>query len=222
MRGFLLLIGHIRTFVNNRLFGRVNNGLSSTEMVYLDQLLLGDIEESIATLNLLKSPGGPDLLLQKYEEIAAYNTNNHLPLMWRFYSPHRKILFDLVRSLDILSTSADESVIDALSFILDNEHKRGRHLPFEIDLSFVGKQWRALVIQQVNGTQVLVRQQLEICIFSYLADDFKAGDACVVGSLSCCLLPQSQLHSGARTTEAKFASDDVRQFNLHTLLGSWF
>ncbi|PMB26810.1 Tn3 family transposase [Fischerella thermalis] len=321
------LIGHIRTFVNNRLFGRVNNGLSSTEMLYLDQLLLGDIEESIATLNLLKSPpksatfkgmkqlltkfdalmsfgdakrllgsialtkiryfaaqaraldiselrdvnlpkrrtlllcllyeaqvktrdhivsmflkrvlkiqnnakqrlqelrekhlaqtsellgtlaevltaskeaqdaqslgtkvqsifdehGGPDLLLQKYEEIAAYNTNNHLPLMWRFYSPHRKVLFDLVRSLDILSTSADESVIDALSFILDNEHKRGRHLPFEIDLSFVSKQWRALVIQQVNGTQVLVRQQLEICIFSYLADDFKAGDACVVGSLS--------------------------------------
>lgn len=321
------LIGHIRTFVNNRLFGRVNNGLSTTEMVYLDQLLLGDIEESIATLNLLKSPpksatfkgmkqlltkfdalmsfgdakrllgsialtkiryfaaqaraldiselrdvnlpkrrtlllcllyeaqvktrdhivsmflkrvlkiqnnakqrlqelrekhlaqtsellgtlaevltaskeaqdaqslgtkvqsifdehGGTDLLLQKYEEIAAYNTNNHLPLMWRFYSPHRKVLFDLVRSLDILSTSADESVIDALSFILDNEHKRGRHLPFEIDLSFVGKQWRALVIQEVNGTQVLVRQQLEICIFSYLADDFKAGDACVVGSLS--------------------------------------
>jgi TnpA family transposase len=321
------LIGHIRTFVNNRLFGRVNNGLSSTEIVYLDQLLLGDIEESIATLNLLKSPpksatfkgmkqlltkfdalmsfgdakrllgsialtkiryfaaqaraldiselrdvnlpkrrtlvlcllyeaqvktrdnlvemflkrvlkiqnnakqrlqelrekhltqtsellgtlaevltaskeaqdaqslgtkvqsifdehGGPDLLLQKYEEIAAYNTNNHLPLMWRFYSPHRKVLFDLVRSLDILSTSADESVIDALSFILDNEHKRGRHLSFEIDLSFVGKQWRALVIQEVNGTQVLVRQQLEICIFSYLADDFKAGDACVVGSLS--------------------------------------
>lgn len=321
------LIGHIRTFVNNRLFGRVNNGLSSTEMVYLDQLLLLDIDESIATLNLLKSPpksatfkgmkqllakfdalmsfgnakrllscialtkiryfaaqaraldvselrdinlpkrrtlllcllyeaqvktrdhvvemflkrvlkiqnnarqrlqelrekhltqtsellstlaqvltaskeaqdalslgtkvqsifdehGGPDLLLQKYEEIAAYNTNNHLPLMWRFYSPHRKVLFDLVRSLDILSTSADESVIDALSFVLDNEHKRGRHLPFEIDLSFVGKQWRALVIQEVNGTQVLVRQQLEICIFSYLADDFKAGDACVVGSLS--------------------------------------
>lgn len=321
------LIGHIRTFVNNRLFGRVNNGLSSTEIVYLDQLLLGDIEESITTLNLLKSPpksatfkgmkqlltkfdalmsfgdakrllgsialtkiryfaaqaraldiselrdvnlpkrrtlvlcllyeaqvktrdnlvemflkrvlkiqnnakqrlqelrekhltqtsellgtlaevltaskeaqdaqslgtkvqsifdehGGPDLLLQKYEEIAAYNTNNHLPLMWRFYSPHRKVLFDLVRSLDILSTSADESVIDALSFILDNEHKRGRHLSFEIDLSFVGKQWRALVIQEVNGTQVLVRQQLEICIFSYLADDFKAGDACVVGSLS--------------------------------------
>ncbi|MBW4597772.1 MAG: DUF4158 domain-containing protein [Brasilonema angustatum HA4187-MV1] len=236
------LIGHIRAFVNNRMFGRVNNGLSTTEMVYLDQLLLGDIDELIATLNLLKSPpksatfkgmkqllakfdalmsfgnakrllssialtkiryfaaqaraldiselrdvnlpkrrtlllcllyeaqvktrdhlvemflkrilkiqnnakqrlqelrekhltqtsellgtlaevltaskealdplslgtkvqsifdehGGPDLLLQKYEEIAAYNTNNHLPLMWRFYSPHRKVLFDLVRTV---------------------------------------------------------------------------------------------------------------------------
>ncbi|MEL6163466.1 MAG: hypothetical protein AAFR37_06780 [Cyanobacteria bacterium J06628_3] len=30
--------------------------LEITEILYLDQLLLGDIEESLATLNLLKSP----------------------------------------------------------------------------------------------------------------------------------------------------------------------
>jgi hypothetical protein len=53
--------------------------------------------------------------------------------MWRFYSANRKALFSLVRSLDISSTYADESVIDALKFVLDNEHKRGKHLPFEIN-----------------------------------------------------------------------------------------
>lgn len=133
---------------------------------------------------ILDEHGGPELLLQKLDEIAAYNTNNHLPLMWRFYSASRKALFSLVRSLDILSTSADESVIEALKFVLDNEHKRGKYLPFEIDLDFISSNWRALVVEEIDGTEFLVRQQLEICIFSNLATEFKAGDACVVGSES--------------------------------------
>ncbi|WP_267901037.1 transposase [Dulcicalothrix desertica] len=140
--------------------------------------------EEIKVQYILDERGGTDLLLEKFEEIAAYNTNNHLPLVWRFYSGHRKVLFDLVRSLDILSTSADESVINAIKFLLDNEHKRVPHFPAEIDLSFVGKHWRALIIAEVKGNKVLKRQQLEICIFSYLAEDLKTGDACVVGSES--------------------------------------
>jgi hypothetical protein len=134
--------------------------------------------------SILDEHGGTELLIQKYEEIAAYNTNNYLPLLWRFYSAHRKTLFGLVRSLDILSTSADESVIDALKFVLDNEHKRGKYLPSGIELTFLSHHWRSLVVKQVDGKEVLVRQQLEICIFSSLATEFKTGDACVVGSLS--------------------------------------
>lgn len=71
-----------------------------------DNAVFGEEVQSI-----LDEHGGTELLLQKLDEIAAYNTNNHLPLMWRFYSANRKALFSLVRSLDILSTSADESVI---------------------------------------------------------------------------------------------------------------
>lgn len=144
-----------------------------------DNTVLGEQVQSI-----LDEHGGPELLLQKLDEIAAYNTNNYLPLMWRFYSASRKALFSLVRSLDILSTSADESVIEALKFVLDNEHKRGKYLPFEIDLDFISSNWRALVVEEIDGTEFLVRQQLEICIFSNLATEFKTGDACVVGSES--------------------------------------
>jgi TnpA family transposase len=144
-----------------------------------DNTVLGEQVQSI-----LDEHGGPELLLQKLDEIAAYNTNNHLPLMWRFYSASRKAIFSLVRSLNILSTSADESLIEALKFVLDNEHKRGKYLPFEIDLDFISSNWRALVIEEIDGTEFLVRQQLEICIFSNLATEFKTGDACVVGSES--------------------------------------
>jgi TnpA family transposase len=140
---------------------------------------LGDQVQTI-----IDEHGGPELLLQKLDEIAAYNTNNHLPLMWRFYSASRKAIFNLVRSLDILSTSADESVIEALKFVLDNEHKRGKYLPFEINLDFISSNWRALVVEKVSEVEILVRQQLEICVFSYLSLEFKTGDACVVGSES--------------------------------------
>lgn len=135
-------------------------------------------------LAILNEHGGPELLLLKYEEIAAYNTNNHLPLLWRFYAANRKELFGLLRSLDICSTSADDSVIAALNFVLDNEPKRGRYLPFAINLDFLSNNWRTLVVKEIKGTQVLVRQQLEICVFSYLATELKTGDACVVGSES--------------------------------------
>jgi TnpA family transposase len=152
---------------------------SPSSIPVADFAALGEQVQSI-----LDEHGGTELLLTKYEEIAAYNTNNHLPLMWRFYSPNRKVLFNLVRSLDINSTSADESVLDALKFVLDNEHKRGKHLPFDIDLDFISSNWRNLVVLEVDGTELLVRRQLEICVFSYLATEFKTGDACVVGSES--------------------------------------
>jgi hypothetical protein len=67
---------------------------------------------------------------------------------------------------DILSTSADLSVIDALKFVLDNEHKRGKYLPFEIHLDFISNNWRTLVVKEVEGIKVLVRSSVRnLCIF---------------------------------------------------------
>jgi len=43
-----------------------------------------------------------------------------------------KALFSLVRSLDILSTSADESVMEALKFVLENQYKRAKYLPLRL------------------------------------------------------------------------------------------
>jgi hypothetical protein len=48
---------------------------------------------------LLDSNGGTPLLLEQYSEIASVNTKDYFPLLWSFYSPYRKALFDLVRSL---------------------------------------------------------------------------------------------------------------------------
>lgn len=72
------LIGHVRSLVNNRLFARVGVGLSTSEQIYLDRLLLGETDESIATLNLLKSPpkrtklSGMKLLQSKFDALMTF------------------------------------------------------------------------------------------------------------------------------------------------------
>jgi Domain of unknown function (DUF4158) len=78
--------------------------------------------------NLLDSNGGTPLLLEQYSEIASVNTKDHFPLLWAFYSPYRKALFDLVRSLEICSTSNEQSIIEAVRFVLDNQHRRSKFL----------------------------------------------------------------------------------------------
>ena len=132
---------------------------------------------------IFEDNGGASNLLQQCQEIEAYSSKNYLPLLWHFYSRYRKALFDIVNSLEIISTSSDQSLIDALNYVLKHEHKRKKYLEASIDLSFLNNDaWRKLVISKDSETVILVRQQLEICVFSYLATDLKTGDACVLGS----------------------------------------
>lgn len=105
-------------------------------------------------------------------------SDNYFPLLWQFYSRYRKLLFGLVRSLDIRSTTQDQSLMEALTFVLEQEHRRGKWLSAAIDLSFISDKWRRLVVSTTGKTEVLVRQQLEICVFTYLAMELKTGDAC--------------------------------------------
>ena len=131
---------------------------------------------------LLTAEGGVDVLLAECEEVKAYNSANHLPLMWRFYASFRRRLFDLVRLLDIQSASEDETLCEAMAFILRHQHTRRKHLPLDIDVSFMSRAWRQLAIVDVDGQQMLVRQHLEVCVFAALAVALKTGDAYVVGS----------------------------------------
>ncbi len=152
----------------------------SASTAYPDPAELGQQVQAVLTLH-----GGATTLLEQCEEIAAYNSDNYLPLLWRFYSRYRKVLFALVRSLNLRSTTQDQSLIEALTFVLEHEHRRSKWLSATtIDLSFISENWRQLVIIPQADGEMLVRQQLEICIFSYLATELKTGDICVDGSES--------------------------------------
>lgn len=97
------LIGHIRAMVKNRLFQRVSGVLEITEILYLDQLLVRDSEESIATLNLLKSRprsatlGGMKQLLAKFDSLMTFGNAKRLlstiaPTKVRYFAAQARAL----------------------------------------------------------------------------------------------------------------------------------
>ncbi|NJP12656.1 MAG: Tn3 family transposase [Cyanobacteria bacterium CRU_2_1] len=189
---FLKRMQRIKQQAKARLVELRESHLSQTQTLleqYAKVLTVAVAPQSATTLGeqvqaVLEHHGGAKQLLQQCEEIANYNSDNYRPLLWRFYRHYRKQLFQLVRSLDIRSTSQDQSLVEAVQFILGQEHRRSQWLPAVLDLSFISNLWRQLVVDEVGASQRLARQPLEVCIFTYLALDLKTGDACVIGSES--------------------------------------
>ena len=131
---------------------------------------------------LVNENGGIEILLTDCDTISSYNGNNYLPLLWNFYKNYRKSLFILIKLLGIRTASQDQSLIEALNFLLANEDKRTELLPFTLDLDFASVQWQNTVTIKENGNIFLSRRHLEVCIFYYLASGLKTGDLCIDNS----------------------------------------
>lgn len=132
--------------------------------------------------DIFKQTGGVEQLLTECEEINAYQGNNYLPLLRRFYRSHRSAFFRVFNCLKIESTSSDDKLIKAVEILLSNSHRRGEWIEAEIDLSFASQQWQKLVLVQSKAGTKVMRRHFEVCIFSYLAAELKSGDICVLGS----------------------------------------
>jgi TnpA family transposase len=154
--------------------------LTSVLQVFVDE---PTEKEAVEKVNLVFDPsGGVQQLLNECEAINAYKGNNYLPMLWQFYKSHRSVLFRVLSVLKVKSTSQEQTVIQALEFLLKNVHRRGEWLNYTIDLSFASSQWQKLVLVQQGNQIRIARRHLEVCVFSYLAAELKSGDICVIGS----------------------------------------
>jgi len=91
--------------------------------------------------------GGPDAFLAAYEALAKYHGNNYLPLMGPYFAAHRAALFRVLRSLDLHSTSQDQTLITAVAYLLMHEKRRRKYLPAVISLDFGS---RAMAADRAN------------------------------------------------------------------------
>ncbi|MGW3473443.1 transposase, partial [Saccharopolyspora sp. NPDC000995] len=146
-------------------------------------------------LKTLEAAGGVEQLSAAHEAVSAYHDNNYLPLLERFYRSHRPALFTLVDALEMTSTTADRSVLDAVDFLRANRERRSEWIPestmhtrngqqvtvtIDVD-AFATVAWRK-VLRSKDHPGMLARRHLEVCVFSYLAAELRSGDIAVAGS----------------------------------------
>lgn len=132
---------------------------------------------------LVISRGGVRVLQDDCSAINAYSGDNYLPLLWTFYRPHRPAILKMVRSLDLVTTTEDTALVDAIQVVLEHERARGDWLDQPVDLSFTSQLWRSTLIHRAeNGEERVHRRHFEVCVFSALANELKSGDIAVGGS----------------------------------------
>jgi len=161
------------------------------ELLIIFSTILIDFKEGTMTLELLnkvhkkiENQGGAEELQSDCEQAIAFNSNNHLSLLWGFYINKRATLFWLLRTLDLRSSTQQNSLIKAMEYILENSHLKSEYITECLDLSFTTDQWRRLILQKENQQERMVRRYLEVCVVSHIANDLRSGDLFIEGAAS--------------------------------------
>jgi hypothetical protein len=132
----------------------------------------------------IESHGGVDLLHADCTKMLALCNNSHLPLLWEYFAPKRRILMKLIRALKIQTASNDHSLIDALGVVISNADNRQELLgDNEINVSFASEKWKNLIYSDSDKIRISKRY-LEMAVFSTLADELKSGDIFIMGAES--------------------------------------
>jgi TnpA family transposase len=128
----------------------------------------------------------PEQLIAECDEHMAYADNNYLPFMLAPYQVQRPMLLNCLTLLNLESTSADLSLIEAIRFVLKNRqsHKEWLSIAGEnITLKWVPDKWRKLVTGQRTGNVAEVnRKYFEMCVLTETMQELQSGDLFVANS----------------------------------------
>lgn len=141
-----------------------------------------DAEAGQLVKTLLAEQGNAGQLLEDCEAIVAASSDNYQPLLWRYYRSYRSTLFRLVKHLAPSSTTQDQSLINVLNFMQENEGRRSERLVGAVDLSFASDRWQRTVYCIEDGEVLINRRHFEVCVFVHLAAELKSGDLSIEGS----------------------------------------
>lgn len=129
--------------------------------------------------SIIEQSGGYNNLLNDCQDIVAFHNNNYYPLLPKSLKSHRKTLFEIIKLMPIKSSNKDNSLIKAIDYLLICENKKSDFIDASVDLSFANEKWKKFVITKNNNSEVFTRKHFEICVFSYIASEFKTGDLCI-------------------------------------------
>jgi hypothetical protein len=134
----------------------------------------GSAEQRLSAIGEFIEPDS-DRILEQCEAHGATAGRNYLPFLTRFYSHQRAALFSFLESVELISTSSDKSMTDAIAFLVAHRKSRQDRLPVLqsgpgerdisfLDLSFVEEPWWPLLARDTKPkeepTHVSIRLHL--------------------------------------------------------------
>ena len=156
----------------------------------------GTAEQRLSAIGAFIEPEA-DRILEQCEAHQATAGRNYLPFLTRFYSHQRAALFRFLESVELVATSADKSMTDAIAFLLAHKNSRQEHLCIvdqqsgqsdtkpAMDLSFVAESWWPLVAPEAKPSETpthVARRWFELCVITQVMQELKSADLCIPGS----------------------------------------
>jgi TnpA family transposase len=135
-------------------------------------------------------------LLTACQSHAVHVNRNYRPFLWQFHQNHRQTLFVILTEIELRSTLLEDSLCQALSFLLTRRKSRQEWIsipllddnnqatqklsldwaPYKWWKAVTGKESRNAAITEVN------RRYFETCLFTEMAQALQNGDLVILGS----------------------------------------
>lgn len=127
-------------------------------------------------------------LVEYSQSHSIYGGKNYFRFLLSFFKNYRAKFFKILDSLDLVSTSSDQSLEIAIRFAFSHKNSRKQWISIEdepINVSWIPDNWWYLVTglkRRKFRPKQINRRQFELCLFSQITQELKSADLCVMGS----------------------------------------
>ena len=127
---------------------------------------------------------------------TEYGGKHATRFMWDFYAVRRADMFRILEELEFVSTSQDDSLLQAIEFVIAHRTSRKEWIstytsdkkPLLENISWIPGRWIKPITGKTKKNNMVPkeinRHHFEVCVFEQLVADLKSADICVIGSES--------------------------------------
>ncbi|MEU6009557.1 hypothetical protein [Streptomyces sp. NPDC047453] len=119
-------------------------------------------------------------LSEDHELVSARHGDNYAPLMRRHFRSHRKVLLDLTETLQMVATSTDDCVLQAVEFCQAMRHRGSQGVPVTytvaeeggtektktVSADFASQMWQRILFDKHKPGKIN-RRHFEVCTLFY-------------------------------------------------------
>lgn len=149
----------------------------------------GTNDEKIKAIDLVIANKNIDEIIEECDNHNAYSGNNYFHFSWNCLKGKRAVLFKLLDSIELYSTTQNKNIEIALEII--KKYRKSNKLDYislakeTIDLSWVTDNWWKLLTgytTRKNYPEKINRRHFEACVLYQIMYDLKSGDLCIKNS----------------------------------------